>query len=81
MDETLRKLKAFIAETFYRDASREIRDDQALVSSGVIDSFGLVDLSLFAENEFGSRIEASDLGSGRADTARQIHDLLVSRVK
>jgi len=81
MSDSLRKLKAFIAETFYRDARREIGDDEALVSSGVIDSFGLVDLSLFVENEFRVRIEASDLGSGRADTVRQIHDLLLSRMK
>ena len=72
MVEPLERLKAFIAETYFRDASRPIGDDEPLVSSGVIDSFGLVDLSLFAENEFGARIDASDLGAGRADTVRQI---------
>ena len=81
MAELLERLKAFIAETYFRDASRPIGDDEPLVSSGVIDSFGLVDLSLFAENEFGARIDASDLGAGRADTVRQIRDLIVSRTR
>ncbi len=81
MAEPLSRLKSFIAETYFRDASREIGDDEPLVSSGVVDSFGLVDLSLFAENEFGARIDASDLGAGRADTVRQIRDLIVSRTR
>jgi acyl carrier protein len=81
MAETLPRLKAFIAQTYFRDPSRQIGDDEPLVSSGVIDSFGLVDLSLFAENEFGARIDASDLGAGRADTARQIRDLIDSRAR
>ena len=80
MQGVLPRLKEFVALTYFRDASRAIRDDEPLVTSGVIDSFGLVDLSLFVEDEFGVRIEASDLGAGRADTARQICDLVVSRM-
>ncbi len=80
MEGLLAKLKAFIAETYYRDPAREIADEDPLISSGVIDSFGLVDLALFAENEFRVRLEASDLGAGRADTVRQIHDLILSRM-
>ncbi len=76
----LMQVKRFVAESFYRDASREVGDDEALISSGVIDSFGLVDLSLFAENEFGVRLDASDLGAGRADTPRQIAALIESRL-
>ena len=79
MADTLSRLKAFVAATYFRDASRPIGDDEPLVSAGVIDSFGLVDLSLFAENELGARIDASDLGAGRADTARQIADLIDAR--
>ncbi|MGH9442142.1 MAG: acyl carrier protein [Thermoanaerobaculia bacterium] len=81
MDEALSRLKSFIAETYFRDASRRVEDDEPLVSSGIVDSFGLVDLSLFAENEFGARIDASDLGAGRADTVREILDLIVSRTR
>jgi len=81
MSDPLARLKAFVAETYFRDASRAIGDDEPLVSSGIVDSFGLVDLSLFAENEFGARIDASDLGAGRADTIREIRDLIASRAR
>jgi acyl carrier protein len=80
MEGVLSRLKAFIALTYFRDPSRTIDDDEPLVTSGIIDSFGLVDLSLFLEDEFRARIDASDLGAGRADTARQIGDLVVSRM-
>jgi acyl carrier protein len=81
MEEVLASLKAFVALTYLRDASRAIGDDDPLVTSGVIDSFGLVDLSFFIEDTYGVRVDASDLGAGRADTPRQIADLVVSRMK
>ncbi len=77
--EILPRLKAFVAATYFRDPAREIADSEPLVSSGIIDSFGLVDLSLFVEETFGAKIEASDLGAGRADTAREIADLVAAR--
>ena len=77
--EILSRLKAFVAETYYREPGRAIADSEPLISSGVIDSFGLVDLALFVEEQFGATIEASDLGAGRADTAREIADLVASR--
>ena len=79
MSSELARLKGFVAESFYREPGRAIGDDEPLVSSGVIDSFGLVDLSLFAEREFGARLEASELGRGRADTPREIAALIAAR--
>lgn len=77
--EVLSKLKAFVAVTYYRDPGRVIEDACPLVSSGVIDSFGLVDLALFVEEQFNARIEAADLGAGRADTPSEIAELVASR--
>ena len=79
MKDELPRLKRFVAEQFYREPEREIADEEPLVSSGVVDSFGLVDLALFAEREFGAAIAASDLGRGRADTARDIAALIAAR--
>jgi acyl carrier protein len=74
--EILARISAFVAETFYREPGRSIPPGEPLVSSGLIDSFGLVDLSLFLEREFGARVDASELGSGRADTLAEIADLV-----
>ncbi len=81
MEGILPRLKAFVALTYLRDAARSVGDDDPLITSGVVDSFGLVDLSLFVEEAFGVRVDASDLGAGRADTPRQIADLVSSRMK
>ena len=77
--EVLRRLKAFIAATYYRQPGREIGDEEPMISSGLIDSFGLVDLSLFAESEFDVRLDAAELGAGRADTVREIASLIGSK--
>ena len=81
MEEVLPRLKSFVALTYFRDPSRAIGDDEPLVTTGIIDSFGLVDLSLFLEDAFGVRVDASDLGAGRADTAVQIASLVISRLR
>ena len=77
--DVLDALRDFVNRTWGRSLRRTISPSEPLVSSGIIDSFGLVDLSLFAEREFGARIDAADLGAGRADTAEEIARLIASR--
>ncbi|HET7452735.1 MAG TPA: hypothetical protein VFL12_08335, partial [Thermoanaerobaculia bacterium] len=57
-------LAEFVERTWGAAVRRPISRSEPLVSSGIIDSFGLVDLSLFADERFGARIDASDLGAG-----------------
>lgn len=75
----LPRIREFVAATYYRDPGRVVADGAPLISSGVIDSFGLIDLSLFLEDEFGVRVDASELGAGRADTAAEIARLVEVR--
>jgi acyl carrier protein len=46
--------------------------DDALISSGLIDSFHLVDLALFVEEQFGVRIEDTELNSSTFDSIAQL---------
>ncbi len=62
------ELKKFIREQIIRDPSMVIDDTQPLMSSGLIDSFALVDLSLFIEATFGVRVPDVDLTPDRMDT-------------
>ena len=62
------ELKRFIREQIIRDSSLVIGDDQPLMTSGLIDSFALVDLSLFIETAFGVRVPDLDLTADRMDT-------------
>jgi len=77
--DVLSELREFLDQTWGRVLRRPLSPTEPLVSSGIIDSFGLVDLSLFVEDRFGVRIDASDVGRGRADSAVQIAALIEGR--
>jgi acyl carrier protein len=55
--------------------------DDALISSGLIDSFHLVDLAVFVEEKFGVRIEDTELNSNTFDSIAQLSTLIQQRIK
>jgi acyl carrier protein len=65
------KLKMFIA-TRYLPAGSRLTDDAPLLTSGIIDSFGLVDLSHFLEDTFDVTVPDVDLTPDRMNTVRMI---------
>ncbi len=80
MDETLiPTLEDFIARKILKQPGRRIAPDVALISSGLIDSFSLVDLALFVEDTFGVRIEDTELNAQSFDTLAQLATLIDSR--
>jgi acyl carrier protein len=82
MTETMTSsLASFIAEKILKQPSRVITTDESLISSGLIDSFSLMDLALFVEDTFGVRIEDTELNSDTFDTLDQLSALIESRKK
>jgi acyl carrier protein len=81
MEEMIAKLAAKIAAEILKQPKRTIRPDEALISSGLIDSFSLMDLSLLVENNFGVRIEDTELNAETFDTLQQLAALIQSRQK
>ncbi len=79
MDEAITKLAAYISKDILKQPSRVIRSDEALISSGLIDSFSLVDLSLFIEDNFNVRIDDTELNKETFDTLEQLAALIQSR--
>ena len=77
--EIISKLSKYIAEKILKQPARVIGADDALISSGLIDSFSLVDLALFVEDSFGVRIEDSELNASIFDTLTQLAALVQSR--
>lgn len=80
-EELVQKLSKYIAEEILKQPSRIIPPDEPLLSSGLIDSFHLVDLALFVEDNFGVRIDDSELNSSTFDTVNQLVALIQSRKK
>ena len=72
-------LETYIAEKILKQAGRRIPADTALISSGMIDSFSLMDLALFVEDTFGVRIEDTELNANTFDSLTQLASLIQSR--
>ncbi len=77
--EIISTLSKQIVEKILKQPTRVISADEALISSGLIDSFSLVDLGLFVEDTFGVRIEDFELQASTFDTLNQLAVLIRSR--
>ncbi|MCL4504575.1 MAG: acyl carrier protein [Chloroflexi bacterium] len=72
-------LAQYIARDILQQPKRAIAPDAPLISSGLIDSFHLVDLSLFVEEKFGVRIDDSELNKEAFDTIGQLAAIIAER--
>ena len=79
MSDTLANLEKYIVTTVLKQPSRKINPEEALISSGLIDSFSLMDLALFVEDTFGVRIEDTELNADTFDNLTQLASLVDSR--
>lgn len=79
-EEMINKLAGFIARDILREPGRTISAEEALISSGLIGSFSLVDLALFVEDTYGVRIEDTELNAGTFDSLKQLAALIASRM-
>ena len=69
-----------IAVDILEEPGKEIKKNEALISSGLIDSFSLVDLALIAEELFSVTIDDSELSADTFDTLDQLADLILERM-
>jgi acyl carrier protein len=78
-EEIKTKLAEYLAKEILRQPDRIIQPGEALLSSGLIDSFHLVDLALFVEDNFGVHIDDSELNADTFDSLDQLTALIQSR--
>ena len=72
-------LATYITAQILKQPNREIKPDEPLISSGLINSFSLMDLALFVEDTFGVRIEDTELNADTFDNLTQLVSLVESR--
>lgn len=72
-------IATYISNTILKNPKRVIKPDEKLISSGLIDSFHLVDLGLFIEDKFNVRIDDSELNADTFDTLDQLVRVIQSR--
>jgi acyl carrier protein len=69
-----------IVEEIIKEPARIIKADEPIISSGLIDSFSLVDLALIAEDLYGVHIDDAELSADTFDTLNQLADLILKRL-
>jgi acyl carrier protein len=73
-------LARYIADKILKQPKRSINPNEKLISGGLIDSFHLVDLSLYVEDTFGVHLDDTELNADTFDTLVQLVDLVQQRI-
>jgi len=73
------EVEKYIATQILKQPTRKIAADEPLISSGLIDSFSLMDLALFVEDTYDVRIEDTELNANTFDNLTQLVSLIESR--
>jgi len=72
-------ISQYIAAQIMKQPQRKIALDEPLISSGLIDSFSLVDLALYIEETFGVHIDDTELNVDTFDNLEQLEELIRQR--
>jgi acyl carrier protein len=78
MEEPRDAIRNYIVTSLIRNPKYKLGDNDKLISGGVIDSFSLVELSLFLEEKFGVRPDDTELNAENMDTVQMIADYVKS---
>jgi acyl carrier protein len=79
-EEIMQTLSDYICTQILKQPKRVLNPDDPLISNGLVDSFSLVDLSLFIEKTFNVYIDNTELNRETFDTLAQLTSLIQSRM-
>ena len=66
------QLATFIKTELIRNPDYPQRDDEPLITGGLVDTFSLVELALFIEEQFGVHFDDVELTADNMNTVNQI---------
>jgi acyl carrier protein len=79
MDEIEANLSNYIVTQVMKRPKYVLKPDEPLISSGLIDSFHLVDLAVYIEDTYGVHVDDTELNVDTFDTLTQLADLIRQR--
>jgi acyl carrier protein len=71
-DELKKKILEYIREEYLEDDSMELKDDTPLISSGIVDSFSMVSLKMYLEEELGIKMTDEEASTEAFDSVNSI---------
>jgi len=74
-------LSGYIRAQILKRPKYDLGVQDALISSGLIDSFHLVDLAMFVEDTYGVRIEDTELNADTFNSLAELAGLIRQRIK
>ncbi len=77
MDKKL-AIKKFLLSNIIK-GKKDITYDDSLINSGLVDSFGILELVFFIDSTFGIKVEDYEILDAEADTINRIVALLEAR--
>jgi acyl carrier protein len=77
--ELVHQLEGYIAADILKQPQKRIDAAASLITSGLVDSFSLVDLALHVEDAYGVHIDDTELNASTFDTLDQLAALVESR--
>lgn len=79
--EIIDTLAQYISTEILKQPKRGLRPDEPLISSGLIDSFSLVDIALHVENTYRVRIDDTELNAETFDSLEALAHIIQERMK
>ncbi len=75
-------LRRYILENYFRgEAGSHLDDSTSLITSGLIDSIGVIGLINFIESRFDIEFMPREIGLHNLETVEQIHDAIQKKLE
>lgn len=78
-EQIINQLRDYLLSNIINQPNLQLDVDDSIISSGLIDSFSLVDVALFVEDTFQVVIDDTDLNSNAFDTLNELADFILAR--
>ncbi len=79
-NQVLQKVREFTLNELLKNPNYDLKDDEPLFSSGLIDSFAMAQVGVFIETEFNLYIPDPELTVENMDTINQITDKILAEL-
>lgn len=79
MNESIEILKDYLLSNIIKD-KHNIESDEPIISSGLVDSFGMLDLVFFIREQFGVSMEEYEIPDNHVDTLDDLAELIHSKM-